>query len=35
MALSSDQLVRNIGVLLGTLVLFLCLGYTALRYKSR
>jgi len=35
MALSPDQLVRNVGVLLGTLALFLCLGYTALRYKSR
>jgi hypothetical protein len=34
-ALSPDQLVRNVGVLLGMLALLLCLGYTALRYKSR
>lgn len=35
MGLAPDQLARNAGVLVGTLVLFLCLGYTALRYKSR
>ncbi|KAM3573414.1 hypothetical protein VYU27_004594 [Nannochloropsis oceanica] len=35
LALAPDQLVRNAGVLVGTLVVFLSLGYTALRYKSR
>ena len=34
-ALAPDQLTRNVGILVGTLALFLILGYSALRYKSR